>query len=123
MRPLAFGGEVGGALSSTLAAPASLAAPSTLALADEGLWDMFVKGVPRSATSYTISLDRLRPGVTYEFRVVAVNQMGYGEPSSPSTAVSGRVPSEELLLLSGEAGTGPCRWQTLRHPGPAQDTW
>nr|XP_053782234.1 protein sidekick-1 isoform X3 [Desmodus rotundus] len=58
---------------------------------DEGLWDMFVKGVPRSATSYTISLDRLRPGVTYEFRVVAVNQMGYGEPSSPSTAVSAQV--------------------------------
>lgn len=61
-------------------------------LADEGLWDMFVKDIPRSATSYTVSLDRLRPGVTYEFRVVAVNQVGYGEPSSPSTAVSGRDP-------------------------------
>uniref|UniRef100_A0A671F772 Sidekick cell adhesion molecule 1 n=1 Tax=Rhinolophus ferrumequinum TaxID=59479 RepID=A0A671F772_RHIFE len=58
---------------------------------DEGLWDMFVKDIPRSATSYTVSLDRLRPGVTYEFRVVAVNQVGYGEPSSPSTAVSAQV--------------------------------
>ncbi|KAM7142872.1 protein sidekick-1 [Molossus nigricans] len=58
---------------------------------DEGLWDTFVKDIPRSATSYTISLDRLRPGVTYEFRVVAVNQMGYGEPSSPSTAVSAQA--------------------------------
>lgn len=59
---------------------------------DEGLWDMFVKDIPRSATSYTVSLDKLRQGVTYEFRVVAVNQAGYGEPSSPSMAVSGREP-------------------------------
>lgn len=61
-------------------------------LADEGLWDMFVKDIPRSATSYTVSLDKLRQGVTYEFRVVAVNKAGYGEPSSPSTAVSGGDP-------------------------------
>ncbi|XP_039734833.1 protein sidekick-1 [Pteropus medius] len=58
---------------------------------DEGLWDTFVKDIPRGATSYTIGLDRLRPGVTYEFRVLAVNQVGYGEPSSPSTAVSAQV--------------------------------
>ncbi|XP_057170964.1 protein sidekick-1 isoform X2 [Ursus arctos] len=58
---------------------------------DEGLWDMFVKDIPRSATSYTVSLDKLRQGVTYEFRVVAVNQAGYGEPSSPSMAVSAQV--------------------------------
>uniref|UniRef100_F6PJU3 Sidekick cell adhesion molecule 1 n=1 Tax=Equus caballus TaxID=9796 RepID=F6PJU3_HORSE len=58
---------------------------------DEGLWDMFAKDIPRSATSYTVSLDRLRQGVTYEFRVVAVNQVGYGEPSRPSTAVSAQV--------------------------------
>ncbi|XP_053750090.1 protein sidekick-1 isoform X3 [Panthera pardus] len=58
---------------------------------DEGLWDMFAKDIPRSATSYTVSLDKLRQGVTYEFRVVAVNQAGYGEPSSPSTAVSAQV--------------------------------
>lgn len=60
--------------------------------ADEGLWDVFAKDIPRGATSYTVSLDKLRQGVTYEFRVVAVNQAGYGEPSSPSTAVSGREP-------------------------------
>ncbi|XP_039082013.1 protein sidekick-1 isoform X2 [Hyaena hyaena] len=58
---------------------------------DEGLWDMFVKDIPRGATSYSVSLDRLRQGVTYEFRVVAVNQAGYGEPSNPSTAVSAQV--------------------------------
>ncbi|PNI35199.1 SDK1 isoform 4 [Pan troglodytes] len=58
---------------------------------DEGLWDMFVKDIPRSATSYTLSLDKLRQGVTYEFRVVAVNEAGYGEPSNPSTAVSAQV--------------------------------
>ncbi|XP_037669666.1 protein sidekick-1 isoform X2 [Choloepus didactylus] len=58
---------------------------------DEGLWDMFVKSIPRSATSYTVSLDKLRQGVSYEFRVVAVNEVGYGEPSSPSTAVSAQV--------------------------------
>ncbi|XP_064449443.1 protein sidekick-1 isoform X5 [Mirounga angustirostris] len=68
---------------------------------DEGLWDMFVKDIPRSATSYTVSLDKLRQGVTYEFRVVAVNQVGYGEPSSPSTAVSGKSISnmEESVTL------------------------
>ncbi|KAF6082866.1 sidekick cell adhesion molecule 1 [Phyllostomus discolor] len=58
---------------------------------DEGLWDVFVKDVPRGATSYSISLDRLRPGVTYEFRVAAVNQLGYGEPSRPSAAVSAQA--------------------------------
>lgn len=58
-------------------------------LSDEGLWDLFVKDIPRSATSYTVSLDRLKQGVSYEFRVVAVNEFGYGEPSSPSVAVSG----------------------------------
>ncbi|XP_069726618.1 protein sidekick-1 isoform X1 [Phaenicophaeus curvirostris] len=58
---------------------------------DEGLWDMFVKDIPRSATSYTVSLDKLRHGVTYEFRVVAVNEFGYGEPSAPSVAVSAQT--------------------------------
>lgn len=51
---------------------------------------MFAKDIPRSATSYTVGLDKLRQGVTYEFRVVAVNQAGFGEPSRPSTAVSGK---------------------------------
>ncbi|XP_040607207.1 protein sidekick-1 isoform X3 [Mesocricetus auratus] len=58
---------------------------------DEGLWDMFAKDIPRSATSYTVGLDKLRQGVTYEFRVVAVNKAGFGEPSRPSTAVSAQA--------------------------------
>uniref|UniRef100_A0A8C8SF52 Sidekick cell adhesion molecule 1 n=1 Tax=Pelusios castaneus TaxID=367368 RepID=A0A8C8SF52_9SAUR len=58
---------------------------------DEGLWDMFVKDIPRSATSYTVSLDRLKQGVSYEFRVLAVNEFGYGEPSVPSAAVSAQT--------------------------------
>lgn len=49
---------------------------------------MFAKDIPRSATSFTVGLDKLRQGVTYEFRVVAVNKAGFGEPSRPSTAVS-----------------------------------
>ncbi|OBS57847.1 hypothetical protein A6R68_11025 [Neotoma lepida] len=57
----------------------------------EGLWDMFAKDIPRSATSYTVGLDKLRQGVTYEFRVVAVNKAGFGEPSRPSTAVSAQA--------------------------------
>ncbi|XP_006504775.1 protein sidekick-1 isoform X1 [Mus musculus] len=58
---------------------------------DEGLWDMFAKDIPRSATSYTVDLDKLRQGVTYEFRVVAVNKAGFGEPSRPSIAVSAQA--------------------------------
>ncbi|XP_029432778.1 protein sidekick-1 isoform X2 [Rhinatrema bivittatum] len=58
---------------------------------DEGLWDMFVKDIPQGATSYTVSLDKLRPGVSYEFRVVAVNDFGYGEPSVASAAVSAQL--------------------------------
>lgn len=83
---------------------------SLVVSSDEGLWDMFVKDIPRSATSYSVSLDKLRQGVTYEFRVVAVNQAGYGEPSSPSMAVSGREPCPRKELsgrsssLSGGRG-------------------
>ncbi|XP_043945033.1 protein sidekick-1 [Protopterus annectens] len=55
---------------------------------DEGLWDTFVKDVPRGTTSYTINLDQLKQGVSYEFRVVAVNDFGYGEPSLTSPAMS-----------------------------------
>ncbi|KAA0722521.1 Protein sidekick-1 [Triplophysa tibetana] len=59
---------------------------------DEGLWDTFVKHLPPGSFSYTISLDRLRSGVAYEFRVIAVNRFGYGDPSPPSTAMSGNLP-------------------------------
>ncbi|KAJ8372867.1 hypothetical protein AAFF_G00276400 [Aldrovandia affinis] len=55
---------------------------------DEGLWDTFVKHLPPSSTSHSVSLDRLRQGVSYEFRVIAINQFGYGEPSVPSAAMS-----------------------------------
>ncbi|XP_065110429.1 protein sidekick-1 isoform X1 [Paramisgurnus dabryanus] len=55
---------------------------------DEGLWDTFVKHLPPGSFSYTISLDRLRSGVAYEFRVIAINRFGYGDPSPPSTAMS-----------------------------------
>uniref|UniRef100_H3B6J6 Sidekick cell adhesion molecule 1 n=1 Tax=Latimeria chalumnae TaxID=7897 RepID=H3B6J6_LATCH len=55
---------------------------------DEGLWDTFVKGISPGATSHTVSLDRLKQGVSYEFRIIAVNEHGYGEPSVSSTAVS-----------------------------------
>lgn len=73
-----------------VSAPAVHAISLPGALVDEGLWDMFVKDIPRSATSYTVGLDKLKQGVTYEFRVVAVNEFGYGEPSIPSVAVSGK---------------------------------
>lgn len=41
-------------------------------------------------TSYTLNLDILREGVTYDFRVIAVNDYGYGSPSAPSPSVSGQ---------------------------------
>ena len=68
---------------------------------------MFAKDIPRGATSYTVSLDQLRQGVTYEFRVVAVNQAGYGEPSSPSTTVSGRSPARGPQGAGGRAVWAP----------------
>ncbi|KAL4658231.1 protein sidekick-1-like [Arapaima gigas] len=55
---------------------------------DEGLWDTFAKNLPPSSTSHSISLDRLRQGVSYQFRVLAVNSFGYGEPSTPSAVTS-----------------------------------
>ncbi|XP_026548814.1 protein sidekick-1-like, partial [Notechis scutatus] len=63
------------------------------AFADEGVWDLFVKNIPRSATSYTVSLDQLKEGVNYQFRVVAVNELGYGEPSAASVAISAQTAS------------------------------
>lgn len=40
-------------------------------------------------TSYTFSMDILKQGVSYDFRVIAVNDYGYGTPSTPSPSVSG----------------------------------
>ncbi|KAM6904506.1 protein sidekick-2-like isoform 3-T3 [Xenentodon cancila] len=55
---------------------------------DEGLWDILVKDIPKEVTSYTLNLDMLREGVTYDFRVIAVNDYGYGSPSAPSPSIS-----------------------------------
>ncbi|XP_067911915.1 protein sidekick-1 isoform X2 [Heterodontus francisci] len=58
---------------------------------DEGLWDTFVKDIPSDATSHVVSRDQLKQGVSYEFRIIAVNQFGYGEPSMPSTVRSAQL--------------------------------
>ncbi|XP_069511212.1 protein sidekick-2 isoform X2 [Ambystoma mexicanum] len=55
---------------------------------DEGLWDILIKDIPKEVTSYTFSMDILKQGVSYDFRVIAVNDYGYGTPSSPSQSVS-----------------------------------
>uniref|UniRef100_A0A4W6G1J1 Sidekick cell adhesion molecule 2 n=1 Tax=Lates calcarifer TaxID=8187 RepID=A0A4W6G1J1_LATCA len=55
---------------------------------DEGLWDILIKDIPKEVTSYTLNLDMLREGVTYDFRVIAVNDYGYGSPSAPSPSIS-----------------------------------
>ncbi|KAK7939767.1 hypothetical protein WMY93_003093 [Mugilogobius chulae] len=55
---------------------------------DEGLWDILIKDIPKEASSYTFNLDLLREGVTYDFRVIAVNDYGYGSPSAPSPSIS-----------------------------------
>uniref|UniRef100_A0A4W3KFY3 Sidekick cell adhesion molecule 2 n=1 Tax=Callorhinchus milii TaxID=7868 RepID=A0A4W3KFY3_CALMI len=57
---------------------------------DEGLWDILIKDIPKEVTSYTFSMDILKQGVSYDFRVIAVNDYGYGTPSSPSPSVSGQ---------------------------------
>lgn len=80
---------------------------------------MFAKDIPRGATSYTVSLDQLRQGVTYEFRVVAVNQAGYGEPSSPSATVSGRSPARGPRGAGGRRGPR-ARPSQRRRPGRAE---
>ncbi|KAM9750644.1 protein sidekick-2 isoform 2-T2 [Dama dama] len=54
---------------------------------DEGLWDILIKDIPKEVTSYTFSMDILKPGVSYDFRVIAVNDYGFGTPSSPSQSV------------------------------------
>ncbi|XP_028829120.1 protein sidekick-1 isoform X2 [Denticeps clupeoides] len=69
---------------------------------DEGLWDTFVKHLTPSSTSYTIHLERLRAGVSYEFRVIAINRLGYGDPSPPSAIMSALTETpfyEELWFL------------------------
>lgn len=55
---------------------------------DEGVWDSFIRLLPPSSRSVSVAMDRLRSGVSYEFRVIAVNRHGYGEPSTPSAALA-----------------------------------
>ncbi|NXB64037.1 SDK2 protein, partial [Struthidea cinerea] len=55
---------------------------------DEGLWDILIKDIPKEGISYTFSMDILKQGVSYDFRVIAVNDYGYGTPSTPSPSVS-----------------------------------
>ena len=85
------------------ASPSRGASPHLCALTDEGLWDILIKDIPKEVTSYTFSMDILKPGVSYDFRVIAVNDYGFGTPSSPSQSVPGTglwgegwgTPSEE----------------------------
>ncbi|XP_029008126.1 protein sidekick-1-like isoform X2 [Betta splendens] len=55
---------------------------------DEGLWESFSRPLPASSRSISVPLERLRSGISYEFRVVAVNRYGYGEPSTPSASLA-----------------------------------
>uniref|UniRef100_W5UH46 Protein sidekick-2 n=1 Tax=Ictalurus punctatus TaxID=7998 RepID=W5UH46_ICTPU len=55
---------------------------------DEGLWDILIKDIPKEVTSYTFNMDILRQGVSYDFRIIGVNDYGYGTPSQPSPSVS-----------------------------------
>ncbi|KAM6940425.1 protein sidekick-1-like [Xenentodon cancila] len=55
---------------------------------DEGVWDSFIRLLPPSSRSVSVPLERLRPGVSYEFRVIAVNRFGFGQPSTPSAALA-----------------------------------
>ncbi|XP_058231848.1 protein sidekick-2 isoform X2 [Hemibagrus wyckioides] len=60
---------------------------------DEGLWDILIKDIPKEVTSYTLNLDMLREGVTYDFRVIGVNDYGYGSPSAPSPSIAAQKAS------------------------------
>ncbi|KAM8773325.1 protein sidekick-1-like isoform 2-T2 [Acanthopagrus schlegelii] len=55
---------------------------------DEGVWDSFIRLISPSSRSVTVPLERLRSGISYEFRVIAVNRYGYGQPSTPSAALA-----------------------------------
>ncbi|KAJ8251409.1 hypothetical protein GJAV_G00221030 [Gymnothorax javanicus] len=55
---------------------------------DEGLWDILVKNIPKEVTSYTLDMSTLKEGVSYDFRVIGVNDYGYGSPSAPSPSIS-----------------------------------
>lgn len=56
---------------------------------DEGVWDSFIRLIPPSSRSVTVPLERLRSGISYEFRVIGINRYGYGQPSAPTAALAG----------------------------------
>ena len=72
------------------APPLVLRPPSLPLSADEGVWDSFIRLISPSSRSVTVPLERLRSGISYEFRVIAVNRYGYGQPSTPSAALAGK---------------------------------
>uniref|UniRef100_A0A8C7STJ0 Sidekick cell adhesion molecule 2 n=1 Tax=Oncorhynchus mykiss TaxID=8022 RepID=A0A8C7STJ0_ONCMY len=57
---------------------------------DEGLWDILIKDIPKEVTSYSFNMDILKQGVSYDFRVIGVNDYGYGSPSPPSASISAK---------------------------------
>uniref|UniRef100_A0A8C7L7Y8 Sidekick cell adhesion molecule 2 n=1 Tax=Oncorhynchus kisutch TaxID=8019 RepID=A0A8C7L7Y8_ONCKI len=57
---------------------------------DEGLWDILIKDIPKEVTSYAFNMDILKQGVSYDFRVIGVNDYGYGSPSPPSASISAK---------------------------------
>lgn len=60
-------------------------------ITDEGLWDILIKDISKDATSHTFNMDILKQGVSYDFRVIGVNDYGYGSPSLPSPSISGEL--------------------------------
>lgn len=104
--------------------------PAPLSLPDEGLWDILIKDIPKEVTSYTFSMDILKPGVSYDFRVIAVNDYGYGTPSTPSPSVSGVFLGGSVPLCHREGpAVALCSWPSLnptpgsyRTPNPTAST-
>lgn len=55
--------------------------PAPWSLPDEGLWDILIKDIPKEVTSYTFSMDILKQGVSYDFRVIASTTTATGPPA------------------------------------------
>lgn len=55
------------------------------------MWDILIKDIPKEVTSHTFNMDILKQGVSYDFRVIGVNDYGYGSPSLPSPSISGEL--------------------------------
>ena len=64
--------------------------PCLICHTDEGFWDILIKDIPKEVTSHTFNMDILKQGVSYDFRVIGVNDYGYGSPSLPSPSISGK---------------------------------